>query len=805
MEKIPMRDPASAQNPPTTFLVAARTIIHLGRELITSDEIAINELIKNAFDAGSEVVDVTICCPVSTEWLTKLIRDTRESEDEFEVIRSGIIHAIEDARIDRDCGPATVSHLDDCLIRIGTCTTVEEVIEVLEEINFIEVADTGSGIEEKSIVPIFLTVGTDNRLSKPKPDGPDQYLGNKGIGRLAMMRLGHRARVTTWTSNQSTAFQVEFDWRMFDTADRQISDIPLGTSHVRIPKDSETGTQVRVFALRSDWTQDGEQASNLQTFIRRLRSPFSPIRKFKIRVKINDGKAMPFPKLSDEIRELADQHLTLEFYPQKAATLKDPILTLTLKTGADTESGAPQVRSGEAVRRMLVDVTKPHNRSDVVLDLQALQAIGPFKLNILRFNRRILREKVKTEWPSVKKELDLWAGGIAIYRDGFRVGFTGSERDGDWLGLDSKALRGSGYVVNRIQVMGALEITHRGNKQLTDLTNREGLISTPEADMLKELLLQVAIQPLRAYVQDEDEKTKQKQLEQLVNDGTATLADRLLLAKQDVNALKDGVPSSLKSSVTSLNEHLHFISTQVKKFESAIEKSNEGREDILELAGIGNVMHGVMHELTRTTAQTRKLMRELANKADTDTQELLTKLETEIRAINVRLQQMDPLMPGARHVKKEIEVEKLTRTIVMGYESLFARNNIDAIVSVTPEGASLKVKMVPGFLSLALENLVSNSTYWLGQRDESVERGLITIEIDVPARTISFKDNGPGVDYADRDRIFLPGFSLRKGKGYGLYLAREVSEYHNGRLYLDPQTDTNGRLHTFILELPRTE
>ncbi|MNC32832.1 Signal-transduction histidine kinase senX3 [compost metagenome] len=166
---------------------------------------------------------------------------------------------------------------------------------------------------------------------------------------------------------------------------------------------------------------------------------------------------------------------------------------------------------------------------------------------------------------------------------------------------------------------------------------------------------------------------------------------------------------------------------------------------------------------------------------------------------------MDPLMPGARQIKREIEVEKLTRTIVKGYESLFARNNIDSVATVTPKGALLKVKMVPGFLSLALENLVSNSTYWLSQRDDPRERGLITIEIDVPAKTIAFTDNGPGVDFADRDRIFLPGFSLRKGKGYGLYLAREVSEYHNGRLYLDPQTDTDGRLRTFILELPRTE
>ena len=41
-----------------------------------------------------------------------------------------------------------------------------------------------------------------------------------------------------------------------------------------------------------------------------------------------------------------------------------------------------------------------------------------------------------------------------------------------------------------------------------------------------------------------------------------------------------------------------------------------------------------------------------------------------------------------------------------------------------------------------------------------------------------------------------------KGRGYGLYLAREVAEFHGGRLYLDPESDVDGQLHTFVLELP---
>ena len=35
------------------FKIAARTLLHLGGELISSDGVALYELIKNAFDAGS--------------------------------------------------------------------------------------------------------------------------------------------------------------------------------------------------------------------------------------------------------------------------------------------------------------------------------------------------------------------------------------------------------------------------------------------------------------------------------------------------------------------------------------------------------------------------------------------------------------------------------------------------------------------------------------------------------------------------------------------------------------------------------
>jgi len=319
------------------------------------------------------------------------------------------------------------------------------------------------------------------------------------------------------------------------------------------------------------------------------------------------------------------------------------------------------------------------------------------------------------------------------------------------------------------------------------------------------MLLECAIRPLKSIVEAQDQKLKQQRLEQLVNDGSATLHNRIEMAREEVARLAVRVPETLRKPVKSIEDHLHFISTKVQSFDSALAKVSEGREEILELAGVGNVMHGVMHELTRTTAQTRRLLSQLAQDADDTMQPLLEKLEGEIRAINVRLRQIDPLMPSGRQIKKELEVDTLVRTILDGYEFRFQRHNIKATVSVHGK-APVKVRMVPGFLSLVVENLISNSVYWLTEKPPTSGPGRIDVEIDVKANVLTISDNGPGIAVADRDRVFAPGWSLKPGgRGYGMYLAQEVAKFHECKLYLDPSSDADGKIRTFVLELPRSD
>ena len=68
--------------------------------------------------------------------------------------------------------------------------------------------------------------------------------------------------------------------------------------------------------------------------------------------------------------------------------------------------------------------------------------------------------------------------------------------------------------------------------------------------------------------------------------------------------------------------------------------------------------------------------------------------------------------------------------------------------------------------------------------------------------TVTFSDNGRGIDPDDLGRIFEPGFSTKK-RGWGLGLAfvrRIVEEYHGGRISVLRSAPGQGT--TFEVVLP---
>jgi signal transduction histidine kinase len=115
--------------------------------------------------------------------------------------------------------------------------------------------------------------------------------------------------------------------------------------------------------------------------------------------------------------------------------------------------------------------------------------------------------------------------------------------------------------------------------------------------------------------------------------------------------------------------------------------------------------------------------------------------------------------------------------------------------------------MVKGMVVQILENLLSNSVYWLDQQRKLDRNFLpeITITIDTQAKEIIIVDNGPGIPISRKGEMFQPFVTTKppgEGKGLGLYISREIARYHGAELFLsDERTVHDDCLNTFVLSL----
>ena len=197
----------------------ARVLLELGAELISSDGMALYELIKNGLDAGSEEIRIEIQIVMQTSMKRALLRKWKDAglawdEEKFLAeVEAGI-----DSGAPDDAVQAFISALQTGS-RTDALTTLEETCA---ELNFIKVVDSGSGMDDKVLNECYLTVGTTNRLrekmhlleSTNEETGKERVpLGEKGIGRLAAMRLGHFVQVISAVESEPREFVLNLDWR----------------------------------------------------------------------------------------------------------------------------------------------------------------------------------------------------------------------------------------------------------------------------------------------------------------------------------------------------------------------------------------------------------------------------------------------------------------------------------------------------------------------------------------------------------------------------------------------------------------
>ncbi|KPV60943.1 hypothetical protein QJ48_02410 [Paenibacillus sp. A3] len=142
-------------------------------------------------------------------------------------------------------------------------------------------------------------------------------------------------------------------------------------------------------------------------------------------------------------------------------------------------------------------------------------------------------------------------------------------------------------------------------------------------------------------------------------------------------------------------------------------------------------------------------------------------------------QRMSPLYRQSRSRSKEINLKTFLESLLDYFKTDINKYSV-SIVNHIPN--DLTIKEIESVLFTPLANLISNSIYWMLDR----ERRELHFYYSDTDNILFVHDTGTGIKEMDRLRIFEPYFSKKlEGRGLGLFLSRDTLESRGHSLYFE--------------------
>jgi hypothetical protein len=393
------------------FRISTRTVLQLGAELISSDAVAFYELIKNAFDAGSnrDIVRVVECLP-------------SEKIAEFKELLHSIadllvrIKATEDAvRKVREEATASVlktaPEISDYLERIEEAHTPSALLALLDEGSSIEFSGTGEGMSLQELNEFYLTTGTSSCIrtqaaqagNRTENDRP--VLGEKRIGRLSAMRLGMKLEVRTAKKGEPKWKVLSIAWRVCaEEHDALIESVDIKPVHGDEKNRDDQRICILITALNSGWSESKLRQIAVSG-LRNLMDPLTESTIFPITVYFNKAKVQ-IPLFNRLLFDHA--HATVS-------------ATFSIEDGKSVLRGEVKYLLERKEKTFVVNGVTLKSSAGVETH-GTLRRLGPFSMEEYWYNRRIFEEITGiSDRKQVKGLIQAWSGGLILFRDCFRV------------------------------------------------------------------------------------------------------------------------------------------------------------------------------------------------------------------------------------------------------------------------------------------------------------------------------------------------------------------------------------------------
>ena len=538
-----------------------RILEQLGTELITSDEVAFTELLKNAYDARAKDVKVHFLDSIDKLDNSNLLSPLRPD-------------------------------------------TLAEIKSIAKNEKLIIIEDNGIGMDKKRLKEGFFTVGSElkKKLKLVAEDAGNTEkitLGDKGLGRLASQRLASTLVVETSDKKDKKINVVEIEWAEFFTS------LEKEAPEKSFPKEKEYSYTRLWFIGNVDFSkfiddkrekkqpplfEDSKETGihlqeELQSSVSFLYSPFDKNQEnFNVKFSWNDKEIAS--SFNSETINIAETIHSFHLFNNANPTLKLQLklrpwyvemihMRLLGKSLFLEERRTPEFYDSllnKYDERLKVTLVKEYtlegylnSREDNNLFYKtSLEEIMPIDGEVFAFKRENFRLKLavdsakatgfidKNEKITSIREFLNYHNGVKLYRDKFRIANLG-DKHSDWLNLQQARTRGQQFFRFELgNVIGYVKITDFYQKYIKEISSRQELKQSLHASALKVFL------------------------QNIFNNDFYQLSTLAYYLVRDIldeeNLIPNKTPGELKKQVNESERHLKETLKQLDNFQKSFEE-----------------------------------------------------------------------------------------------------------------------------------------------------------------------------------------------------------------------------------------
>lgn len=664
--------------------------------------------------------------------------------------------------------PRVIAHLGEDLIKNENIALVElvknsydaqatfceiEFFFIGDELSKVTITDDGIGMDLNTVENAWLVIGTDNKKKQLEhPSTGRLPLGEKGIGRLGVHKLGRKIRVQTHKYGHNEVL-IDIDWTKLANA-QSIDDFPIQiTEHVLSSLPMPHGTKITISDLKGEWNR--RKLRNVYRDLASLNSPFNErTDSFVVKVKSNTKVFEGLPPIADILKvAMYRGHCIIE-----GNEVKDFCYQFTPWDSLSNIQGK-EIRSLSDEDRYLKrrkDIATSRTRNKVILEDFDLSdyKIGKIVLDFYIFEKDTAVFSFMNMERTILNNYLRENSGVRVYRDGVRI-YNYGEKDSDWLSLDFNRLKRAGDNISNNIIIGSVGISRRDSADLKEKTNREGFIEN-EAYFAFVDAVTYALDLITRY-----RNTDKRRLINIYKKDKRVIEPVLSDLSSAVEIVKDKV-----SDEKAREDILHYLNRVNDQY-------IEVRDILIRSANAGLNLGGVIHDMEK---QVDALISCIENNNFESVKNIALNLEHIISGYTVFLKKTSI---------KTTNVSTIVSAVIDNNKFRFADHRIK--IYSNRKKVDFEAKLSQTESIGALTNLIDNSIYWVSQsrQDDRKIYVYITDEIDNYI-SIIVCDNGCGFKIPPEQalRPFITGKPLNTGMGLGLHIAHEVMQAMKGKLLI---------------------